>query len=188
MAYKKDIKPWLKENNLTWEDVDRIWKECCEVNKTCEFISKSGKTWNDLSMHLIKQLPTLKEETLKQQKEQEEAEKRKAKEERIAKEKEEYYWEHFDKLMVQKIDSGEKLSENELRSLVFENGEESEWGENRRWTRRVATIVKLCGRYFAINWEEGLTEYQENAFYEQPYEVEKRTYEKTITVTEWIKK
>ena len=57
--------------------------------------------------------------------------------------------------MVQKIDSGEKLSENELRSLVFENGEESEWGENRRWPRRVATIVKLCGRYFAINWEEG---------------------------------
>ena len=87
--------------------------------------------------------------------EQEEAEKRKAKEERIAKEKEEYYWEHFDELMVQKIDSGEKLSENELRSLVFENGEESEWGENRRWPRRVATIVKLCGRYFAINWEEG---------------------------------
>ena len=36
--------------------------------------------------------------------------------------------------------------------------------------------------------KRGLTEYQENAFYEQPYEVEKRTYEKTITVTEWINK
>ena len=188
MAYKKDIKPWLKENNLTWEDMDRIWKECCEVNKTCNFVSKSGGTWSDLGMHLIKQLPTLKEETLRQQKENEEAEKKKAEEERIAKEKEEYYWQHFDELMIKKIDNGEKLSERELRNLVLDNEIESEWGENRRWTRSVTTIVKLCDRYFAINWEEGLTECQENEFYEQPYEVENRTYEKTITVTEWIKK
>ena len=33
MAYKKDIKPWLKENNLTWEDVDRI----CEIILSCKY-------------------------------------------------------------------------------------------------------------------------------------------------------
>lgn len=188
MAYKKDIKPWLKENNLTWEDVDSIWKDCCEVNETCKWISKSGKTWSELSMHLIKQLPTLKQETLKQQKEKEEAEKKKAEEERIAKEKEEYYWSHFEELMIQKIDKREKLSEKELRILVQEYEIESEWEENHRWTRSVCTIVKLDERYFAVNWEEGLTECQEDEFYEQPYEVEKKTYEKTITVTEWLKK
>ena len=31
MAYKKDIKPWLKENGYTWRDMDRFWEECCEV-------------------------------------------------------------------------------------------------------------------------------------------------------------
>jgi hypothetical protein len=39
-----------------------------------------------------------------------------------------------------------------------------------------------------VEWEEGLTENQENEFYNQPYEVEKKTYEKTITVTEWVSK
>lgn len=188
MASKEDIKLWLKDNNLTLEDVDRIWEECCEVNRTCKLLQMSGKTWNDLSMYLINKLPTLKEETLKKQKEQEEAKMEKANEEIMDKENEEYCWGHFDKVMIEKIDKGEKLTEKVLRTLVLDNEIESKYGENNRWTRSVFTVIELCGRYFGIAWEEGLTECQEDEFYEQPYEVEKKTYEKTITVTEWLKK
>lgn len=35
------------------------------------------------------------------------------------------------------------------------------------------------------SWENGLTENQENEYYDQPTEVKKVTTEKTITVTEW---
>lgn len=98
-----------------------------------------------------------------------------------------YYWEHFDEIMLEKIDKGELLTESEIRSLVWESEEvDRGYGENRRWTRSVTSIVNLCGRYFAIPWEEGLTECQENEYYYQPYEVEKKTSTKTITVTEWV--
>lgn len=50
------------------------------------------------------------------------------------------------------------------------------------------SIVCLCGRYFSIYWEEGLTEYQENEFYDQPEEVEKHEYDKTIHVVVWVPK
>lgn len=91
--------------------------------------------------------------------------------------------------MLEKIDSGVKLTERELRELCFEFNEVDRIeGDNRRWSRSVKSIIKLGEKYFAVEWEEGLTECQENEFYYQPYEVEEYTFEKTITVTEWKKK
>lgn len=189
MAYKKDIKPLLKELGYTWEQMQTFWDECIEINWKVKMISNSGKNWNDLTINQIRDLPLLKENTLKQLKKKEEMENQKVMEEQKKKADEDYYWEHFDELMVEKIDKGEKLTEEELKTLVYECNEISRSkGENRRWSRSVASIIELCGRYFAVTWEEGLTEHQENEFYEQPYEVEEKTYEKTITVTEWVKK
>lgn len=91
--------------------------------------------------------------------------------------------------MLNKIDSGEELSEKDLRSLVCEFNEvDRTKGENRRWVRSIQSIIKIGDRHFALDWEQGLTENQENEFWKQPYEVEKKTYEKTITVTEWVEK
>ena len=59
------------------------------------------------------------------------------------------------------------------------------YGENRRWTRSVRSIFEVEGRFIALDWEEGLTEQQDDVFYDQPIEVEKHEYEKTIIVTEW---
>ena len=98
-----------------------------------------------------------------------------------------FNFEAFEKEMLEKIDNGDNLTEKELSRLVCDFEIDREEGHNRRWTRSVKTIVRLGKRYFAIDWEEGLTECQENEFYHQPYEVWKNTYEKTITVTEWIK-
>ena len=96
----------------------------------------------------------------------------------------------YEKEFLEKIDSGEELSESELSDLIcdYEDRKERKYREKLRWTRSVESIVCLCGRYFSIYWEEGLTEYQENEFYDQPKEVEKHEYDKTIHVVEWVPK
>lgn len=92
----------------------------------------------------------------------------------------------YEEELLKKIDNGEELIKSELCDIIFEFKVESKKGENRRWSRSARTISKIGDRYFATNWEEGLTECQENEYYEQPVEVQKKTYEKTITVTEWV--
>lgn len=92
----------------------------------------------------------------------------------------------YEKEMLAKLDSGETLSEHEISELVYEFNEvDRDYGENRRWSRGVCSIIEIGGRYFEVIWEQGLTENQENEFWEQPYEVEKHIYEKTVKVTEW---
>ncbi|WP_252241518.1 hypothetical protein [Clostridium sp. ZBS18] len=88
--------------------------------------------------------------------------------------------------LLRKIDNGGKLTRNELCDIIFEFEVERNYEKNRRWSRNVTTISQIGDRYFSTNWEEGLTEYQENEYYNQPIEVEMKTYEKTITITEWI--
>ena len=179
----------LKKLGYTEEDMQRFWDECIPVNHKIRMLSNAGLNWTDLCIWQIEQLPTLKEVTIKQI---EEADKAKALEDenkRKEKEQKEYYAEHFDEIMVQKIDNGEALTEDELKALVWEyhNVARIE-GENRRWTRTVRSVIKLCGRYFEIEWEQGLTESQEDQFFEQPYEVEQDTYKKVVEVHNWVKK
>ena len=85
-----------------------------------------------------------------------------------------------------RFDAGEKFNAKERRSLAYgmDIVEEIE-GEDHRWDREMETIFQAGGRYFSICWRRGLTECQENEFWEQPVEVRKHTYQKTITVTEW---
>lgn len=94
--------------------------------------------------------------------------------------------EEFELKILKKIDNNEKLTERELSELVWEFEVECNKEDNRRWSRSVETIVKIEERFFSICWEEGLTENQDNYFGNQPVEVKKETYEKTITVTKWI--
>lgn len=84
------------------------------------------------------------------------------------------------------LQNGENLREDDLRYLVWNYEIDRENGENRRWSRTVTSIVEIGGKTYSIDWEEGLTECQENNFYDQPIEVEKHEYEKTIKVTEWL--
>lgn len=89
--------------------------------------------------------------------------------------------------LEEKIYNGEYLTEKELRTAVFECDEvTTEYGENRRWSRSVSTIIKIKDKLFCIDWEQGLTECQDNYFEEQPYEVEE--VEHTIVVKEYVKK
>jgi len=186
MATKKEIKEILKELKLTEIDIDNIWDDLAKTNWKVKSLNEAGKTWRDMNTHVIKQIPTQKERDLAQ-----------AEQERIKKENEEkeklkiesdkkYYQDHFEEIIINKIDNKVKLSEDELKTLIFEYGKETEEGDSRRWTQSITTIVDLLNRNFSINWERGLTECQDNEFYEQPYEVKLKVYQKTITVKEWV--
>ena len=179
----------LKKLGYTEADMQKFWDECIPVNHKIRMLSNAGLNWTDLCIWQIEQLPTLKETTLKQLRDN--AMQRIAVMNDKIRElgQKEYYAEHFDEIMVQKIDNGETLTEDELKALVWEyhNVARIE-GENRRWSRTVRSVIKLCGRYFEIEWEQGLTENQEDQFFEQPYEVEQDTYKKVVEVHNWVKK
>lgn len=86
-----------------------------------------------------------------------------------------------------RFDEGDKFSERELSIMPWEmNVVETIYGDNGRWTRPVQTVFEVQGRLFALDWFQGLTENQEHEFFDQPYEVEKRT--KVIEVNEYVKK
>ena len=90
----------------------------------------------------------------------------------------------YDETVI-KLKSGDKLSEREIKTLVYDGVEVDEIeGDSGRWTQGVQTIIDIDGELWAIDWDRGLTEYQENEFYNQPYRVVKR--EKQIIVTEYI--
>ena len=75
-------------------------------------------------------------------------------------------------IILDKIDRGISLTESELSDIVSEYSVKSEYGSKGRWQKRsVNSIVKIKERYFSIMWREGLTEYQEGSFSNQPKEV-----------------
>lgn len=87
---------------------------------------------------------------------------------------------------IEKIKAG-SLTEKELSKLVSYFEIERQYGDNDRWTCPVSSIVKLCDKYYEVDWDEGLTECQDSYFYKLPYEVKLTEYEQTITVREWNK-
>lgn len=60
----------------------------------------------------------------------------------------------------------------------------TEYGENQRWSRWVTTYCKFNNKYYACEWDQGLTEFQEDEWYgEQPYEVISK--EETVVIRTW---
>ena len=182
----KEQKEWMKEAGYTEAQLDKLWADNTDTNWKIKGLNAYGRTWRDLNLSCVMQLPTQKERDLKTIEEQ--YAKRQAEKEAEGKRKmdKKYYREHFVEIMLRKIETNEELTEEELGKLVCERGIETEEGENRRWSRTNETIVELGNRHFSICWEQGLTEMQPNDYDYQPIEVEKKTYEKTITVTEWV--
>lgn len=86
--------------------------------------------------------------------------------------------------VIRKIKAKEEFDEEELSELRWYFGATDEvHGENRRWSRAVTTIIQFEDYFVALDWDEGLTEYQENEYYDQPYFVEPK--KETIVVTRW---
>ena len=100
--------------------------------------------------------------------------------------------EKFESKLKNKTFTEEELQELIQDYLFTNQGDKIEYeiidtiydDELNRWSRNVQTIIKYKNKYYSILWEEGLTEYQDNGFYEQPYEVIKKT--KVIEQDYWI--
>lgn len=90
----------------------------------------------------------------------------------------------------EKLESGMRLSEDELCGLAY--GDECDFaivheakGKNRRWSRSMRTVLKdeETGTLWCVDWEDGLTESQEDEFYDQPYKVTLEQVPVTVTKT-----
>lgn len=91
-----------------------------------------------------------------------------------------------EKEIIRKIKEHEDLTESEISDLLWDY--EQVWeeeGEDHRWQREMSTVVKVGEYFIRIDWMSGLTEMQEDEFYEQPYFVKEHKYTKTIEVIEW---
>lgn len=101
------------------------------------------------------------------------------------------------KKIMERFKAGEALTESDCMSLAYgdnykgselDNDYElitTEDGEDDRWTRGMDTIFKLGeDEYWCIPWRKGLTECQEDEFWDDPYRVKKIV--KTVQVEEWI--
>lgn len=88
--------------------------------------------------------------------------------------------------LIEKVKNGVNLTEKELKMLVQDfDFDVVHKGENGRWTQTVHRLIDHKDELYIIEYEQGLTEYQENEYYKQPYRV--KMVEKTITVKEYVK-
>lgn len=82
--------------------------------------------------------------------------------------------------------NGEKISGDIWREIAWEDLDVvdtiADMNEAGRWTCPETIIFELDSRFFSIWFERGLTEYQENEWYDQ---VAEEVRPKQITVTTW---
>jgi len=186
MATKKDIKSLLKRLNYTEAEMDNFWAGLYDINPIVKNLTNSGKSWRDLNTSAIEDMTTRKQkilDDLETKRVEEELQKEKQKE---INDQKKYYEDNFEAIIISKIENNEKLSGYELSRLVYNYEIEVEYGDNSRWSRSAISIIQLLDRMFSVEWEQGLTESQEDEFYNQPYEVKAHEYEKTIIVKEWV--
>jgi hypothetical protein len=180
---------WMKKEGYSIADMDKFWQENYDTNFVVKNLTDNGYSWRDMNITVVQKLPTQKERDIEYLAKKAEEEEAKRLAELDENQKREYYEKHFEELMCKKIDTQVALTEEELhRLLEYELYEEREYGDDSRWSRGVASIIELCNRHFMLYWQKGLTEMQEDYFCDQPYEVEKVQYEKTIIVKEWWEK
>lgn len=90
--------------------------------------------------------------------------------------------ENFKEIMYDKITSGIDLTESELKGLACEFPFYEIEKDRDSFTVDTQSIVKLRDKYFAINWQQGLEDFEDSKFGAQPYEVKKVNR----MTTEWI--
>lgn len=193
MASNKEIKDYLRESGYTEIDMKNFWNENIGTNKVITSLNKYGKTWKDLNLPCIKQLPTQKQRDLEYFENRRQENERKIKEEKEKVDFEKWKEEHFEEYIVNKIDNKGDLTDDEIKRVIWDYKFEEEERDSGRWTQSMETHVKLMDRFFSVYWEMGLTEYQSNEYPEQPVEIEKVEYDKLIPehyehIIEWREK
>lgn len=99
--------------------------------------------------------------------------------------------------IIEKLYQGEILLKEELEAIAYDYGYDEEKmgdyefvieieGEDNRWTKDMETIFKVGDDYWCLPWQRGLTECQENEFWNQPYRVIPKTEQIVVTRYERI--
>ena len=164
----------LEKLGYTREQMQKFWDDALEVNWKIQAIAKCGKDWRDLNEYQLADLVNLKEKTLEQLAEKEAKEKAEEEAKESARKVREYYQEHFEEIVCNKILSGVALERKEFDSLVFEyDVAELNAGEVYKNYQDITTISELNGHYFKINWRMDLSDFGEHQFDNAPIEVKK---------------
>lgn len=90
-----------------------------------------------------------------------------------------------DNLLSRLLNGAKDFTERELSELTEYTIDTIE-GESGRWTQQIESIIEVDGRLFSIDWDCGLTEYQESSFDNQPIEVKLVEEVKTIKIKNYI--
>ena len=90
--------------------------------------------------------------------------------------------------IIRKLENGERLADVELKEMVWNLPQvaENKSSDLDRWTRSVETIVELNNKLYRIMWDQGLTEMQEDEFYNQPEEVKPYPVEEVVQTTLYL--
>ena len=98
-----------------------------------------------------------------------------------------YGFDEFEKLKFAVTDP-----ENKWRNDFFHEGDEDfqvideESHGSGRWMEYMTTYLKgPSGQHYAIDWNSGLTEYQENS-YDEPRPRKVKRIERQVTIHDWI--
>ena len=96
--------------------------------------------------------------------------------------------------IIEKLYAGKNLDEYERKCLAYGDGNlgEYEWVDevrydSGRWSQSMETIFQVGNDLWAVPWHRGLTECQEDEFWDQPYRVVKKTRVITETYYETLK-
>lgn len=86
---------------------------------------------------------------------------------------------------LRKFDNGEKLSGTDINDIRwnFKIIDEIE-GDETRWSRWIDVVFEVDNRYFMTGYYKGLTECQEDEYYDEAV-IEVKPVEKTVVVKEW---
>lgn len=181
MNTKSKIKEFLSKHNQTDDGMKAIWDELAKISETANCIYKSvEQNWQKIPLHLLEESLTAKEKILAKREEEERKKIEQQTNQQIKEQSTRYYEEHFQEIILKKIENKEWLTAEDVELLINEDNFyiETVVIDKYDWTELVNTIIKLGDKYYSVYWQRALTENQENFFESQlAIEVEKRAIE-----------
>ena len=181
MNTKSKLKEFLNKHNQTDDGMKAIWEELAKISEVANCIYKSvEQNWQKIPLHLLEESLTAKEKILAKREEEERKKIEQQTNQQIKEQSTRYYEEHFQEIILKKIENKEWLTAEDVELLINEDNFyiETVVIDKYDWTELVNTIIKLGGKYYSVYWQRALTENQENFFESQlALEVEKRAIE-----------
>lgn len=171
----------LEKLGYTREQMQKFWDDALEVNWKIQAIAKCGKDWRDLNEYQLTGLVNLKEKTLAQLAEKEAKENAELEKKKKAEAEKKYYEEHFEEIMLRKLQNHEELTQREYGRLAYEYEVWYKYNDRLRHQMSKSVVFEISGHYFLINFYEDVSDMGEH--YYPDYLVEVSFDKKTETYT-----